>query len=56
MSKKLIIFGSEGALGSGATKQLLEKGYDYYYLVNRSFDQFSNSCDCHLHSELKHFV
>lgn len=43
MSKKLIIFGSEGALGLGATSTLLEKGYDYYYLINRSFNQFSDS-------------
>ena len=34
MRKELLIFGSNGALGSGASKVLLEKGYDKVYLFD----------------------
>jgi len=38
MIKELIIFGSNGALGKGATKTLLKKDYSKYYLFDFNFD------------------
>ena len=50
MDKKLIIFGANGALGSGVTKTLLSKDYDEIYL----FDFKSN--DSYSDSRIKQFV
>ena len=37
MKKILIIFGSDGFLGSGVTSVLLKKNYDDYYLFDFKF-------------------
>lgn len=43
MDKKLIIFGANGALGSGVTKTLLTKDYDEIYLYDfKSNDSYSD--------------
>ena len=38
MDKKLLIFGSNGALGKGVTETLLSKDYDEIYLFDFKFD------------------
>jgi len=38
LEKKLLIFGSEGALGKGLTKTLLSKNYDEIFLFDHKYD------------------
>jgi len=42
MKKKLLIFGSRGALGNGVTEVLLEKQYDEIYLFDFKHKEFSH--------------
>ena len=42
MKKKLLIFGSSGALGNGVTEILLEKQYDEIYLFDFKHKEFSH--------------
>lgn len=45
MEKRLLIFGSEGALGKGVTKTLLQKDYDEVFLFDFKFDSVSKNKD-----------
>ncbi|MGA7837854.1 MAG: hypothetical protein WB996_07795, partial [Ignavibacteriaceae bacterium] len=39
MNKELLIFGANGALGSGVTSELIKKNYDKIYLFDFKFDE-----------------
>ena len=39
MTKELLIFGANGALGSGVTETLLKKDYDQIYLFGSKFER-----------------
>lgn len=47
MKKKLIIFGSDGFLGSGVTSVLLEKKFDEYFLFDFKFREKSENSKIH---------
>ena len=43
MKKKLLIFGSSGALGNGVTEVFLKKNYDEFYLFDFKHKEVSNN-------------
>ena len=47
MKKILIIFGSDGFLGSGVTSVLLKKNYDDYYLFDFKFRKKIEQANVH---------